>query len=245
MAHDRKKKATLLTRRLGLWSIALGVAVLTMGADNQGCQSESSNDVAQDEIHAVYWLYYDTNADTTYARAQFRFGSETGTSLELEEPASVSFEGKPMGFNELLDWHEVVVAGRVDGGTFSFTNSEGETFENIAPPLTELDISSAPDTLDRSQSFELVWSGPPVLEDELFETIVANAANNFDFIRVDQRTEGATSVVIPKTELDKLPAGAAVLGVRRHRDFPLVESTEAGGKLVITFQPLDQPVTLQ
>ncbi|MDX2088821.1 MAG: hypothetical protein SFX73_13270 [Kofleriaceae bacterium] len=226
-------------------AFAFVVLPFTVAADDTGCKSESSGDVNQDRIHATYWAYYDENTDITHARAQFRFGSNVGTTLILDGGASVEFDGKPMPFDALLDWHATELAGRVDNGTFLYVNVDGEQFENPVPAFSPIDFASPPASIARDRAYDLAWSGTPLVTDELVETIVANDANRFDFVRVDARGAGTTSVVLPASSLGQVAPGPAVLSFRRHRDFPLAEDSGAGGKITTTYQPVDHGFNLQ
>jgi len=217
-----------------------------MGADDTGCVSESSSNVAQERIRTNYWVLYDAESDQTFARAQFKLGGEAGTRLILEAPAGVTFEGRPMGFNEVLDWHEVVVPGRVDGGLFEYTDVDGVVLENVAPPFSVTDLpADLPATLCVDESFEFVWQGDPLVDDELMEVVVARAENRFDFASFLERSIGAVSLVLDRTGLDNVGVGNGVIGLRRHTDFALQEGTEVGGKMTTTWQPVEANVQLQ
>ena len=65
------KGAILNTPRLVLLTV---LAALTLGADDQGCESQSPSSVDADTVHTAYWLYYDSDRHITLARAQFRCG---------------------------------------------------------------------------------------------------------------------------------------------------------------------------
>jgi hypothetical protein len=215
------------------------------GADNTGCQSQPSSSVDQARIYTSYWLYYDTNSDATYARAQFRFGGAIGTTLELVDGASATFEGKSLGFNATLDWQEVVLPGKVSSGTFSYTDANGQRYDNPVPSVGTIDFAAVPATISSNQAYELTWAGPPIADGEALEVIVANAANPFTFARFEQRTLGATTIVLSAAELARMPRAASVLSMRRYRDYPLVSGTPLGGKLTTTFQPRDRRFELQ
>ena len=66
------------------------------------CERESSSDVNQDRIYALYEVVYNQTQDISYARASFFFGSITGTKLELADPSYVKFNDTPLGFKEAL-----------------------------------------------------------------------------------------------------------------------------------------------
>ncbi len=223
----------------------LALLPFVVAADNSGCQSEDSASVDQDRINTQYWLYYDANSNSTYARAQFRFGSEVGTTLILEEPASVTFAGKKLAFNELLDWQEVVLPGKVATGTFEYVDAKGKTYRNAVAEMPELQPGTVPASLASGQPLEVIWSGAPLGQDDALETIVAHTANPFLFVRVDQRNQGATNVVVPANDLARLPRGPAKLGLRLYRERALAEGSSAGGKITTTYQPIDRDLTLQ
>jgi hypothetical protein len=225
--------------------LALFLFPFIAGADDTGCQSQDSSSVEQSKIYTTYWLYYNVNTDTTYARAQFRFGGATGTTLQLSDGASVTFEGKALTFNELLDWQEVVLPGKVSSGSFVYTDTKGTKYSNPVPAISEIEFAAVPATISKSQAYQLTWTGTPLADDEVLEVVVVNAANNFLFSRVDQRNRNATDVVLPANELGKLPSGASLLTMRRHRDYPLAQGTSLGGKLTTTYQPRDRPFSLQ
>ena len=217
-----------------------------VGADNTGCRSESSDDVNQDRIFTSYWLFYDEQADVTYARAQFRLGSASGTTLILQSPAAVDFDGRPMGFNELLDWHEVEVAGRVDQGTFRYADANGSTFSNVVRLAGAIGApADLPATLSGAASFELTWSGMPTGNDELVVAIVARDANRFDFVRFETRALGSTSIVFAADRLGTVGRGAAVLTIRRNRDSSVSEAPSAGGSVLSTYQSRETVFTLE
>jgi hypothetical protein len=225
--------------------IAFAMLPFVVAADDTGCQSQDSSSVDQAKIHTSYWLYYDANSDATYARAQFRFGGALGTTLQLSDGASVVFQGNLLTFNELLDWQEVVLPGKVSSGTFVYTDTQGKKYSNPVAASIEIEFAQVPASLSSAQAFQLIWAGPPLAGDESLEVVVDNVANNFLFARFEQRNVGATSVVLTASELAKLPRGATTLSMRRYRDFPLLQGTSEGGKIVTTYQPIDRRFELQ
>ncbi len=225
---------------------AAGALTFLMGADDTGCRSESSDSVNQDRVFTSYWLLYDGQADITYARAQFRLGAPGGTTLILQAPAAVAFDGRAMGFNELLDWHEVEIAGEVQQGTFSYVDGDGQRFTNVVSLAPSIGApSDLPATLVGTESFELRWAGEPTGEDELIEVIVARQSNRFDFARFETRALGSSSLVLGADRLANVGRGPVVLSLRRHRDLPVTEAPSAGGAVLTTYQSLETTFTLQ
>lgn len=217
--------------------ILLALAPFWMGADdNAGCQSQPSVDVNQDRIYTSYWVLYDAQTDQTFARAQFRFGTSTGTTLILSEGASVAFEGRELLFNAGLDWYEIVLDGAVDEGIFTYTDVEGATFVNQMPPLDVMALEGVPTTIAQDDNLVVTWTGDPLAEDELLEVIVASEPNRFDFEVVYVSLPGSTDAILTSNKLEQVAPGAAVVGARRNHDYPIEEGTSAGGKLTVTYQ---------
>lgn len=221
------------------------LAALSLGADDAGCQSEASSDVNQARIHTSYWLLYDAHSDRTFARAQFRFGSGIGTTLELTEGAAVTFNGEIMPFNAPLDWHEAIFAGRVEKGVFEYIDVAGSVYVNEVPLIDDAELIDIPDTLPSDSSISLAWEGTPLVSDEMVEIILAHDANRFDFARWEQRGVGTTSVVLGRDGLAQVQPGNAVLQLRRWHDYQPAEAPEAGGKLTTTYQSVELPVILE
>lgn len=240
-----------MTRSLLLRSLALTFLALPLltGASGKGCGGEDSSSVKQDRVVTQYSVHYDANTDVTFARATFRFGNNLGTVLELTDPASVTFNGKPLAFQPVPGWHELQLPGKVVG-TFVYQNVDGASFTNEVTALPEVQhpatmaidpTRAAPPLISAGQSFSYAWQGPPVVKDELVQVTVSNE-NRFDFSVVDQRGVGATDLVIPADKTRRF-AGAGWLVVKRTLESAPKEHPGAGGFIWATTQPKDAKVT--
>ncbi|MEM6787996.1 MAG: hypothetical protein AAF715_10805 [Myxococcota bacterium] len=235
-----------LPRRLATSVLLVLCAPLLAGADDTGCRSESSSDVAQERIFTSYWALYDAASDQTFLRAQFRIGSPTGTTLVLEDGAEVSFDGVVMGFNETLDWHETARAGRVTGGDFQYVDVDGATYVNPLPAIVDTEFpTDFPATLPNDAAYALTWDGPALGPDDAVEVVVARSANRFDFASFWNRTPDATSVVLDAEGLSNVGAAPAVTTLRRWRRTPVPAAPEAGGTIATTYQTAERVVTLE
>ncbi|MGK0388363.1 MAG: hypothetical protein ACI94Y_001091 [Maribacter sp.] len=61
------------------------------------CESDDSSSVEQDKNFTGYELFYNQNTDKTYARVQFRFENALETTLELDDPSTIIFDGQEFG----------------------------------------------------------------------------------------------------------------------------------------------------
>ncbi len=230
-----------MTRSILLRFLALTFLVLPLltGVSGKGCGGEDSSSVKQDRIVTQYSVHYDANTDVTYARVTFRFGNNLGTVLELTDPASVTFNGKPLAFQPVPGWHELQLPGKVVG-TFVYKNVEGASFTNEVTALPEVKHPEAM-AIPAGQAFSYSWQGPAVVKDELVQVTVSNE-NRLDFSIVDQRGVGATELVIPADKTRRF-AGTGWLVVKRTVESPLEEHPGAGGFIWATTQPKDARVT--
>ncbi|MEM9071206.1 MAG: hypothetical protein AAGE52_22030 [Myxococcota bacterium] len=217
-----------------------------LAMDDTGCASEDSANVQQDRIHTSYWLLYDAQNDTTFARAQFRLGSGVGTTLVLSDGAQVAYGARSMGFNELLDWHETTLAGFDDAQVFSYADLDGSTFVNAFPAITPSELpTSFPATVARGTALEVEWEGPPLADGELMAAVAAHDANRLDFVRWETRERGATSIVLSADGWNRLPPGATVLTLRRWFEGTAEEASSVGGVIRTTYQSAEAIFVLE
>lgn len=225
------------TTSLSAFACVLVIAIFGVGADNSGCESTPSSSVKSESIRTNYWMFYKSETDTSYARAQFRVGNELGTTLELKPPAGARFDGRPLAWNATLDWYEVNLAGKVTTGKWTFEDNEGKPYVNELPRTLEARVPlSFPERLLAAEAYSLEWEGEPIQEGETMEAIVAHDENRLQFVAIFEKSVGAKNVVIAETELARLPRGRSAIALQRHRDYPLQQGTETGGKITTTFE---------
>ncbi|MEM1416292.1 MAG: hypothetical protein AAGH15_15395 [Myxococcota bacterium] len=237
------------TNARGLRVLLIAVlATLCLGMeDNDGCvASESSDAVNQSRIHTSYWLYVDAESDTTFGRAQFRLGNPLGTPLLLSEGARVSFAGRELGFDAVLDWYDAPRSG-VLAGAFTYTDLDGTTFVNAAPSPAPVEVPAGfPRVVARDgASLEVAWEGLPLQAGESMAAVAAHGANRLLFKRWETRLAGATSIVLSGDELRDLPTGETVLVLRRWWETESIDGTDAGGVLRTTYSSREAAFLLE
>ncbi|MEM9861828.1 MAG: hypothetical protein AAF938_09450 [Myxococcota bacterium] len=218
-------------------AVLTALFALTTAMDETGCESEDSANVVQSRVHQSYWLLYDAEQDVTYARAQFRLGNAVGTTLVLSDGATVAFDERAMGFNELLDWHETSFAGQLPSGQFVYDDLNESRFANVANLPGPVDVpTDFPAVLLRDGALELQWLGSPLGPGESLAVVIAQDANRFNFQRWETRERGATSIVLDAQRMGRLPLGGAVITLRRWFETTPDDTAEAGGVLRTTYQ---------
>ncbi|MEO1417746.1 MAG: hypothetical protein AAFW00_20855 [Bacteroidota bacterium] len=194
------------------------------------CEREPSVNVDQDTVYGEYRLVYEANEDKTYARATFRFGSATGTILELSEPAEITYDGDAMPWKPILAYYEQDFAGQIASGTFSYTDLDQNTFENNVSLASEIGLPASLAEISQGSAFTLVWEGGPILGGEII-TVTINGINEGDaqiFIEADP---GATSIVLPKDKLGELGIGTARVFIERRANAEVQQGTSRGGAI--------------
>jgi hypothetical protein len=194
------------------------------------CERESSADVNQDRIYTIYSLVYEEGQDITYARAWFRFGSATGTLLELAEPSFVECNDQLLGFKNALAYYEKSFAGQVSQATFHWENIDQVAFENTVS-IQAIAFPESLTEINGDEAYSLEWDGPALGSDD-YVAVAINGDFEGDATLHTESTSGSTSIVIPKTALDKLPKNQnATFWLEYGINPDLDESTEAGGEI--------------
>lgn len=211
------------------------------------CESEDSADVNQDRIYTVYELFYDSDDDVTTVLARFRFGSALGTTLELNEPASVFFNEEQLAYNSILLGHSTEIAGRVTTGTFTYTNVDGETFINDVPTYETIQFPNNLTTLSKSQAFSLEWEGTALGANETVGLYISSTGETPSFLDdalFVQSSDGATNLVLGVNQLSNLSTGGSVFVMDRSTEVNVTEGTEAGGRIRGKFRANNIQVTI-
>ncbi|MBN8677004.1 MAG: hypothetical protein J0M29_02195 [Chitinophagales bacterium] len=216
--------------RYFLFSLTLSIVLLATS-----CQRESSADVNQDRIFTHYELFYNANEDITYARAWFRFGSITGTLLELADPSVVSFEGDKLSFNKVLAFYEKQYAGFKSSGTFKWEDTDGKVFENTVV-INEIAFGAIPDSIARNAAFTIPWTGAALGDNEAAGVWI-NGENEGDAQAAITIENGATALIVPADKMAKVGAGPGKIYLERRSAPALLEVTGAGGYGAGVYRP--------
>lgn len=225
-----------MTRLLTISALVVALSLLT------GCMREDSENVNQDRIWAHYELFYNANEDITYARATFRFGHAAGTRLELTDPSEVRFNGTPIMFRPALAYYERAINGYIPEGTFDFTDLDGNTYTNDVE-IREIAHPADVAPIDRSQAFAYPWDGDAVSSRENV-TLVVTGGNNGGTETFTTSAIGATELVLPVTQLEKLAPGNANAVMDRTFTPQISQATSAGGLVTGRYRAVNKGVIL-
>ncbi|MBI5916271.1 MAG: hypothetical protein HY842_12920 [Bacteroidetes bacterium] len=216
------------------------LTIATLAFSFTSCIRETSDSVDQDKIFTNYELFYDANADKTYARATFTFSNLLGTKLELSNPSKVTFNGDMLSFQNALAYYEKEYAGFVESGTFVWEDTEGNTFTNEIS-IHEIAFPAGVDTILRSAAYELTWVGDSLSQSETV-ILTVNGENELDGQIFSTNNLGSQSIILDKDKLGKVGQGPGMMWLDRNYLPALTQATSAGGIINGRYRPTNQPV---
>jgi hypothetical protein len=197
-----------------------------------GCSTatESSDKVDQDSIHQSYSVSYDEAQDQTSAIAEFRFGDASGTTLSLKGNSKVT--------HNLFSLREMSLAGTMYTGDgsglkaqhqFKFVDTNGKEYLNAIDIAPIAIPSSTPNTVRAGNDLVVKWDGSPLAQGESVTIYLRGTTQSLQLASV--RQIGATSILLPKTDVAKAGRGPATLELKRARNTNLQNATKRGGSL--------------
>lgn len=207
------------------------------------CEKESSLDVNQDKIYTDYEVFYNSNTDKSWVVAKFKFGSPTGTVLELENPAFVLFENDTLPYNVFFNGHYKEYAGQITSGTFSYTDADGNTYNNTLPSYEEIQFPSDLDTISKSQAYDLKWDGTALSANQHVGLFIGSWTWGNDALLL-QINEGADNLILGTNQLSNLPLGNSTCYMDRATEVDVTEGTGEGGKIRGKFRATNAAVII-
>lgn len=198
------------------------------------CKSEPSSDVNQDKIYTEYTLYYDGNADKTYARASFKFSNIAGTLLQLDNPSEVTFNGDVLTFNSTLAYYEKEYSGLISSGTFVWTDLNGTSYTNSIT-MKPIAFPAVIDSINKDSSYELPWVGDSLSTDESVTLTMVDASLSPQVFY--QNDINSQSIILAANQLALLLDGSATLNYDRYYKPALAQQNTAGGLITGRYRP--------
>lgn len=224
-------------RNNSIWMIALAMIFLV------SCAREDSDSVDQDKIFTEYSIFYNENQDITYARAKFKFSNVSGTALELSDSSSVTFNGTELAWKPGLAYYEYEIAGRLDSGTFVWTDTEGTSYTNSFG-LHEVNYPTNFDTVSTQASYTFAWLGDAIMDNESIALIMDGLYEN-DLKIFSENGVGATSMVLGVNHLSDIAVGEASCFLDRYYNPAIQEAPSAGGLLTGHYRPTNKTVIME
>jgi hypothetical protein len=212
----------------------LGTLALT------ACQSSeiaNSKDVDAESVYFSYQVSHQEGDADVSCVAQYRFGGNKGTTLLLQPPSKVRFDGATLRAD----------SGRIAGAYYETKKPVGSFAGEHTWEFTDLKGKTYTETF-RFRPFALAAPIPPVLERKDW-SFRFEGLENGDLVRISiadtafssenisrEFTVQNNQVTIPLAEIKPLSAGPLRIDISRHEESQLKEKTREGGILTIDYQ---------
>jgi hypothetical protein len=212
------------------------VIIILISALFVGCMSNdtsNSDTVKQTEIYQKYTVSYDEPAKELAITAQFRFGGNGGTTLQLVDPAYIYYNGKEMSLsNNFIKGTFYKVTEQLDfesNHIWEYQDCDKKKFLN-GIRIFNGNIDDIYSEISKTNSMSVKWDGSPVQENERISILIeTNEGSHYETISTS--VKGAKEIVIGPDDLKELPLGAATFQLKREIDMPLNEGEHLGGEI--------------
>jgi hypothetical protein len=233
---DRKIKTIIMMKRTYFLLPLMLLALLFTS-----CEKEDSSDVNQDKIYTVYELFYNKNTDKTVAICRLRFGGPTGTLLEATGAAGVTYNGDNLPYSAIYSGHAKEYAGKLSGGSFTYTNINGTSFTNTVPSMDTIAFDPSFDTIVKSQANTFTWVGNPVAINERVNLYIGTWTWGQDaaFFAI---TPGQTNIIMGINQMNSLAVGGSTGHMDRINEIPVTNGTPEGGVVRTRFTAPTQQI---
>ncbi|MGG9960474.1 hypothetical protein [Ferruginibacter sp. SUN106] len=204
-----------------------------------------SKDVAQDKIYQGYSISYTEGNTNTEIYCQFRFAGKNGTTLVLNSPSQVQFDGEKLPVDSSAGGGAYYrtykpAANFVGKHTLTFTTTDNKKLENDFA-FDNFKLVNVPATISKKQSFNLNFETTTLQGDDYIEVSTNNTDSSFSVTH--NAADKSNAIVIPTKELKRQKTKTLTLEATLYRSIPLQQSTAEGGKITISYAL--KPVTIQ
>ena len=235
--------------------------LLTFGC--RSCDTVESTKIAQSEIYQDYMV--DASDSGTRVTATFRVSGSTGTTVDLDTPSKIEYNGRELGENlrSIMTGTNYTFSSGVFTGShqFTYTNGEGKVFLNELS-FEPIELVGAPAVINLKEKTVIMLSRR-VYETESLETSVVslekqpetNANSNptgnktpdgpsYSMDLHQNYNSDRTAIIIEAGGLKNFVPGKAeiVVNVRANKD--LQQKNKAGGSMSYKCSSKAQPVNI-
>src|SRR6187551_469702 len=136
----------------------LPITVILLITSCSSNETSDSKNVKQSEIYQTYRINWSNGSGS--ATASFRFGGENGTTLRLNEPSKVTYNGQKLTEGKFLFGGAFYQGDQVKYSSkhvFRFTDSDGKVYENTYE-FEPIEFKNPPKTVSKSADLILPLS---------------------------------------------------------------------------------------
>lgn len=202
-----------------------------------------SKDVAQDKIYQQYDISYSEGNSNAEIFCQFRFAGSDGTTLVLNAPSQLQFDGDVLKADSSTASGAYYKASQPIANffgkhSFSFTNTAGKRMENSFS-FERFKLINTPASVSKQQAFNLNFEAGAFQAGDHIEIYASNTDSSFAV----SHTDSGNSIVIPATELKRQKGKELTLEATLYRKIALQQNTDEGGAINIMYAL--KPITVK
>ena len=222
-------------KRLTVFILIL-TAFISSCTNNDTVSQKSSKDVDAENIYFRYRVWGDEESGIVTAKLQYLLDGENGSSLALDKPSKVEFDGKPVEPDSSAfegAYYEVIAAAEDFAGRhiIIFTDENGREYkEEFDYPIITLK-TKLPETVRRN---DLLLEVAGLKENDHVRLLLTDTSFYGRGIEKMDTVRGG-KISISKTELESLANGPIHLELFREVEREPEESTDAGGHLSVSY----------
>jgi hypothetical protein len=216
------------------------LTVMSLVAGFAACTSNeigNSRDVAQESIYQQYSISYTEGDEKADVYAQFRFGGKNGTTLLLNNPSGITFDGTPIKVDSsdmAGAFYETnrPVADLYGTHHFVFTDINNKKFDNDFV-FEKFGLVNPPVEATKNTPLVLQFDSSSLRAGD--ELTVSSAGTDSSFSVTKTIETNDYTVTIPAEDLKKQTGKALKLDISLSRNVPLQQNTREGGELYIRY----------
>ncbi len=217
--------------------LAIGGIVAGMAA----CTSNeigNSRDVSQESIYQQYSISYTEGDEKAAINAQFRFGGKNGTTLLLNEPSNVSFDGTIIkvdssDFGGAFYQLNKPVTGFYGIHHFVFTDISNKKFDNDFV-FEKFALANIPAAASKTAPLQLQFDSTGLKAGD--EVTVSSSDTDSSFSVSGTVADKNFTISIPAEDLKRQKGKELKLAVSLNRNVPLQQNTREGGEMTIQYR---------
>ncbi|TVQ79187.1 MAG: hypothetical protein EA369_05345 [Bradymonadales bacterium] len=191
--------------------------------------------VEAEDVYQRYTVSYNASHNETVVQAEFRVLDLSGASVELESPSEVSHDSLKLKLKFLSGAaiYEAISPSEILSHSFSYLANDGQSFSNSLT-LTSIDFPADLEEISRSETWNLVWLGPAIQENEQIRILLRDQSGK-SVNRIFNQ-QGESSLQIEVSDLLSLQAGNLLVELERRRSQELAQARSAGGQRISIYR---------
>ena len=196
-----------------------------------------SKDVAQDKIYQDYTISYAEGNTNAEVYCQFRFAGKNGTTLVLNNPSQVQFDGETIKVDSSAGggaYYQVnkPAADFFGKHTITYTTTDSKKLANSFS-FDNFKLVHMPATVSKKQDLNITFETPALQGDDYIEVGASNTDSSFSVTHT--AADKGNFITIPAKELKRQKVKELTLDATLYRKVPLQQNTLEGGQMDVRY----------